>query len=124
MPIPQGHVVELLQQGAWAAPDWLAVHASEPALPGAVWKALREAQRLGFIEQLPRLLVAREANVAIETTAPTKAQLILSYRISGAGWLAAYDARLDTSGAATRPMKKMYMTRSPSVLRYNAAWRC
>ena len=47
----------------------------------------------------PKAGPAREVSVALEAGAKTRASLVLSYRISGAGWRPLYDARLDTGGA-------------------------
>lgn len=57
------------------------------------------------LEQAPRgpapnRQAGREASVTIEAEAATKGALILTYRVSGAGWQPAYDARLDTGNGA------------------------
>jgi uncharacterized protein (TIGR02231 family) len=41
----------------------------------------------------------RAASVALSAAAPTHATITLTYRIAGAGWVPAYDASLDTTGA-------------------------
>lgn len=43
---------------------------------------------------------ARDIAIAVEAAAPTKARLSLVYRVSGAGWRPAYEARLDTGKGA------------------------
>ena len=47
----------------------------------------------------PSATPRRGASVALSAASPTHATITLSYRIAGAGWLPAYDATLDTSGA-------------------------
>lgn len=71
-------------------------------------RAIREAERrqraldreiaeveAGLRSQPPRRL---EARVAVETAAPFRGELTLTYSVRGARWLPAYDARLATSG--------------------------
>lgn len=45
-----------------------------------------------------RLAPEREFTVAVEADAPLKGALTISYRVAGAGWQPAYDARLTTEG--------------------------
>ena len=59
-------------------------------------KAL-EAER----QRPPAAPARRAASIALSAAAPTRATITLSYRIAGAGWIAAYDATLDTTGAKT-----------------------
>jgi threonine synthase len=48
-------VLELLEQLAWDAPDWIALPAGNLGNTSAFGKALREAHALGLIARLPRL---------------------------------------------------------------------
>ena len=50
----------------------------------------------------PRL-AARDASVALETKGAVKARVLLTYRITGAGWQPLYDARLETAAAGKKP---------------------
>ncbi len=45
----------------------------------------------------------RDIAIAVEAAAPTKARLSLVYRVSGAGWRPAYEARLDTGRPGVKP---------------------
>ena len=45
----------------------------------------------------------RDVTIALEAAAAGKATLTVSYRVSGASWRAAYDAKLDTGGAGRKP---------------------
>lgn len=51
-----------------------------------------------------RIAPEREFTVAVETEAPLKGQLTVSYRVISAGWQPAYDARLETDGKAAGSM--------------------
>jgi uncharacterized protein (TIGR02231 family) len=44
----------------------------------------------------------RDITIALDAGAATKATLTVSYRVAGASWRPAYDAKLDTGGAAGR----------------------
>ncbi|MCB1539830.1 MAG: mucoidy inhibitor MuiA family protein [Rhodoblastus sp.] len=45
----------------------------------------------------------RDISIALEATGATKAKLAVSYRVGGASWRPAYDAKLDTGGASRKP---------------------
>ena len=57
-------VLELLQQLGWEAPDWIALPAGNLGNTAAFGKALREAQSLGLIDRVPRLLAVQAAGAA------------------------------------------------------------
>jgi threonine synthase len=57
-------VLELLQQLAWEAPDWIALPAGNLGNTAAFGKALREAYALGLIDRVPRLLAVQAAGAA------------------------------------------------------------
>jgi threonine synthase len=57
-------VFELLQQLGWDAPDWIALPAGNLGNTAAFGKALREAQLLGLIDRVPRLLAVQAAGAA------------------------------------------------------------
>lgn len=48
--------LEIAEQMAHNMPDWLAFAVGDGCTIAGVWKGLREMQRLGFINRLPRLL--------------------------------------------------------------------
>jgi threonine synthase len=48
-------VLEMLEQLAWNAPDWIALPAGNLGNTSALGKALREAHALGLIDRVPRL---------------------------------------------------------------------
>ncbi|MDE2361739.1 MAG: mucoidy inhibitor MuiA family protein [Hyphomicrobiales bacterium] len=45
----------------------------------------------------------RDVSIALDTAAATKATFTVAYRVTGASWRAAYDARLDTGGRTRKP---------------------
>ncbi|MFT4099214.1 MAG: mucoidy inhibitor MuiA family protein [Rhodoblastus sp.] len=45
----------------------------------------------------------RDVTIALDAAAATRAKFAVSYRVSGASWRPAYDARLDTGGAGAKP---------------------
>ncbi len=45
----------------------------------------------------------RDIAIALDASGATKAKLSVSYRVSGASWRPAYDARLDTGGGSRKP---------------------
>ena len=45
----------------------------------------------------------RDVSIALNAADATKATLTVSYRVSGASWRAAYDAKLDTGGQGRKP---------------------
>jgi len=45
----------------------------------------------------------RDISIALDAASATKAKLSISYRVSGASWRPAYDAKLDTGGAGRKP---------------------
>lgn len=45
----------------------------------------------------------RDIAIALDAAAATKAKLSIAYRVSGASWRPAYDAKLDTGGASRKP---------------------
>ena len=45
----------------------------------------------------------RDVTIALDAAAATKAKLAIAYRVSGASWRPAYDAKLDTGGAGRKP---------------------
>ncbi|MEI6024314.1 MAG: threonine synthase [Phycisphaerales bacterium] len=55
---------ELLQQLAWQSPDWVALPAGNLGNTSAFGKALREAQALGLITRIPRLLSVQASGAA------------------------------------------------------------
>ncbi len=55
---------ELLQQLAWQSPDWVALPAGNLGNTSAFGKALREAQALGLIQRVPRLLSVQASGAA------------------------------------------------------------
>ncbi|MDQ6611650.1 MAG: pyridoxal-phosphate dependent enzyme, partial [Gemmatimonadota bacterium] len=57
-------VLELLQQLAWNAPDFLVLPAGNLGNTSAFGKALREAHALGLINRLPRLIAVQAAGAA------------------------------------------------------------
>ena len=57
-------VLELLQQLGWDAPDWIALPAGNLGNTSAFGKALAEAQALGLIDRVPRLLAVQAAGAA------------------------------------------------------------
>jgi threonine synthase len=57
-------VLELLQQLAWEAPDWLVLPAGNLGNTAAFGKALREARQWGLIARLPRLAAVQAAGAA------------------------------------------------------------
>jgi threonine synthase len=57
-------VLELLQQLAWNAPDWIALPAGNLGNTSAFGKALVEAHALGLIDRMPRLLAVQAAGAA------------------------------------------------------------
>jgi len=57
-------VLEALAQLGWRAPDWIAVPAGNLGNTAAFGKALMEAQALGLIKRVPRLLAVQAAGAA------------------------------------------------------------
>jgi threonine synthase len=57
-------VLELLQQLAWNAPDWIALPGGNLGNTAAFGKALEEAQEWGLIDRVPRLLVVQAEGAA------------------------------------------------------------
>ena len=57
-------VLEMLQQLAWNAPDWIALPAGNLGNTSAFGKALDEAHRFGLIDRIPRLLAVQAAGAA------------------------------------------------------------
>lgn len=55
-------IFELLQDQGWAPADWLVLPEVVPGLVGAAHKALEEARGLGFIDELPHLLLVGAAD--------------------------------------------------------------
>jgi len=45
----------------------------------------------------------RDITIALDAAAATKAKFTVAYRVSGASWRAAYDAKLDTGAASRKP---------------------
>lgn len=45
----------------------------------------------------------RDVAIAVEAPAPVSAELIVSYRVTGANWTPAYEARLSTGSTAAKP---------------------
>ncbi|MCP3920655.1 MAG: threonine synthase [bacterium] len=62
-------VLEVLQQLAWDAPDWIVFPAGNLGNCAAFGKALREALALGLIERVPRLAAVQAAGAAPFATA-------------------------------------------------------
>jgi threonine synthase len=57
-------VLELLQQLAWQAPDWIVVPAGNLGNTAAFGMALRQARALGLIDRVPRLAAIQAAGAA------------------------------------------------------------
>lgn len=57
-------VLEMLQQLAWDAPDFIVLPAGNLGNTSAFGKALREARALGLISKLPRLIAVQAAGAA------------------------------------------------------------
>jgi threonine synthase len=57
-------VLELLQQLAWEAPDWIVVPAGNLGNTAAFGKALAEARRWGIVERVPRLAAIQAEGAA------------------------------------------------------------
>ena len=57
-------VLELLQQLAWAPPDWIVLPAGNLGNTAAFGKALREAREWGLISRVPRLAAVQAAGAA------------------------------------------------------------
>ncbi len=57
-------VLELLEQLAWDAPDWIALPAGNLGNSSAFGKALREARALGLITRVPRLAAIQASGAA------------------------------------------------------------
>ena len=57
-------VLELLEQLAWDAPDWIALPAGNLGNTSAFGKALREARALGLIARVPRLAAIQASGAA------------------------------------------------------------
>lgn len=51
--------LELLEQRRWAVPDWVVVPVGDGNIISGVWKGFVEAQAIGLIDRLPRLLAAQ-----------------------------------------------------------------
>jgi threonine synthase len=60
----QSCVLEILQQLAWDAPDWIALPAGNLGNTSAFGMALRAARSLGLIDRVPRLLSVQAAGAA------------------------------------------------------------
>ncbi|MFV0279276.1 MAG: mucoidy inhibitor MuiA family protein [Rhodoblastus sp.] len=63
----------------------------------------------------------RDIAVSLEAAGATKAKFQLSYRVSGASWRPAYDARLDTGGADRKPSLEL-VRRAQIVQRTGEDW--
>jgi threonine synthase len=60
----QSCVLEILQQLAWDAPDWIALPAGNLGNTSAFGMALRAARELGILNRMPRLLAVQAAGAA------------------------------------------------------------
>jgi threonine synthase len=60
----QSCVLEILQQLAWDAPDWIALPAGNLGNTSAFGAALRAAKSFGLIDRVPRLLAVQAAGAA------------------------------------------------------------
>ena len=60
----QSCVLEILQQLAWQAPDWIALPAGNLGNTSAFGMALRAARDLGVLDRMPRLLSVQAAGAA------------------------------------------------------------
>lgn len=57
---------EVAEQLGWQAPDWIAVSVGDGCIVGGVGKGLRDLQRLGLMDRLPRVLgVQSQGSAAI-----------------------------------------------------------
>ena len=56
--------LEMLEQCAWKAPDWVVLPGGNLGNVSALGKALREARQIGLIDRLPRLGVIQAAGAA------------------------------------------------------------
>lgn len=61
--------LEIAEQLAWKAPDWVAVSVGDGCTVAGVWKAFRELKTLGLIERAPRILGVQAAGAAPVTAA-------------------------------------------------------
>ena len=56
--------IELVQDLGWTPPDWIALPGGNLGNTSAIFKGLRELQRVGVIDRLPRLAVIQAAGAA------------------------------------------------------------
>src|SRR5208337_1635447 len=56
--------LEIAEQLAWEAPDWVAVPVGDGCTIAGVWKAFREWQALGLMERAPRILGVQATGAA------------------------------------------------------------
>jgi threonine synthase len=56
--------LEIGEQLAWEAPDWVAVSVGDGCTIAGVWKAFRELRTLGLMERAPRILGVQAAGAA------------------------------------------------------------
>lgn len=61
--------LEIAEQLAWEAPDWVAVSVGDGCTIAGVWKAFRELKLLGLMERTPRMLGVQAAGAAPVTEA-------------------------------------------------------
>ena len=67
--------LELMEQLAWQAPDYVAISVGDGCTIAGLWKGLKDLYAIGFIDRLPRLISVQAAgccplNRAIETGEP------------------------------------------------------
>ena len=63
----------------------------------------------------------RDVTIALDAASATKAKLSVAYRVSGASWRPAYDAKLDTGGAGRKPALDL-VRRAQIVQRTGEDW--
>ena len=61
--------LEICEQLAWRAPDWVAVSVGDGCTLAGTWKGFREMKRLGFLARTPRLLGVQAEGAAPVTEA-------------------------------------------------------
>ncbi|MFO1168644.1 MAG: mucoidy inhibitor MuiA family protein [Rhodoblastus sp.] len=63
----------------------------------------------------------RDITIALDAAGATKAKFTVAYRVSGASWRPAYDAKLDTGGAGRKPSLEL-VRRAQIVQRTGEDW--
>ncbi len=68
--------LEIAEQLAWQAPDWVAMSVGDGCTIAGAWKAFRELKLLGLIEKTPRMLGVQAAGAAPVTEAFRSGRLL------------------------------------------------